>query len=814
MYRCSYCRGIFTTYHSLLKHSTIHENSGHFVLPCGFSSCPKQYTSIRALSVHLRKVHKYFVTRHREPDQANRNDNRDNIADDPLDDQGFGDCQALDLNELGEQDEGDREIDQANFDHDMKCNVGKLLLGLRENHHLTSKSVAVVAQKMTEVIELNNEAIKRKISEYIQRTEIAANDKESLLHMINDDCRVAQHIKGLDSQQKLERFAKSELKVVTPTEYILGHDHKGNPETLQYVSMKDTIISLLSCQEIKKSVSQNRRTAQKIILTDVTDGEHFLQHHLAPNENVVSIILYVDEFTLTNPLRSQAKRYKILATYFQIANLPADKRSKLDSIYLSSLCKTEHAKKYGMPAIYQWLVEELTSLTNEGIDIEGTNFKCMLLTCVADNLGAHQIGGFLESFSSNHPCRFCTVSKDDMHGGNTGVLRTPVEHDAHVERVTHAPNLASVYGLKGPSFLAEVPYFHCTEGLPSDIAHDLFEGTVKDVLSRMIKEFVQQRYFAIDNFNTILAKFAFTGTDKVNTPSPIPADGNIKQTICKMWCLFRLLPLMIGDRVPPGDRTWQFYLQLRSIVEYLTAKRLKRGQVEVLRDLIDDYMLERLSLWPEVPIKPKEHYMLHYPDQIIKFGPLSHLWTLRFENKHQQFLQIWQPIRCSKNVCKTLATRHQYQSALAFDSGCSRVDLVSIVNMKTQKLRDVPPYVRNVMSDLVQDPEKEVVLGSGLMVNKVVYSKGTIVITDIANDEIEFAEVRHATFCNNRYYVICQELNTELFSAHYHAYIVTRKSRVILLEKSQLSDESALALYNIPNSPDLAVVLKYKLVQA
>ena len=101
--------------------------------------------------------------------------------------------------------------------------------------------------------------------------------------------------------------------------------------------------------------------------------------------------------------------------------------------------------------------------------------------------------------------------------------------------------------------------------------------------------------------------------------------------------------MFIGNKIPTNEPAWELFCVLLSIVEYLTAKVLRRGHVE-------EFIEGRISIFPNDALKPKEHFMLHYCDQILKFGPLVHLWTIRFEAKHQQFVNIFKPIKCSKNV--------------------------------------------------------------------------------------------------------------------------------------------------------------------
>lgn len=71
----------------------------------------------------------------------------------------------------------------------------------------------------------------------------------------------------------------------------------------------------------------------------------------------------------------------------------------------------------------------------------------------------------------------------------------------------------------------------------------------------------------------------------------------------------------------------------------------------------------RKEMFPDKPLKPKHHYLSHYPDLTIRFGPLICLWTLRFESKHTYFEQCARKLHNFKNLCSTLAERHQLLQA-------------------------------------------------------------------------------------------------------------------------------------------------------
>lgn len=44
-----------------------------------------------------------------------------------------------------------------------------------------------------------------------------------------------------------------------------------------------------------------------------------------------------------------------------------------------------------------------------------------------------------------------------------------------------------------------------------------------------------------------------------------------------------------------------------------------------------------LDVFPQETLKPKHHFLEHYPQPIREFGPVAALWTMRFKAKHSFF---------------------------------------------------------------------------------------------------------------------------------------------------------------------------------
>ncbi len=113
--------------------------------------------------------------------------------------------------------------------------------------------------------------------------------------------------------------------------------------------------------------------------------------------------VFVDEFELANPLGTSRKKHKMFSLYWVLANLPSKDRSSLQSIQLAILCRASTEK----------FVQDLETLEQHGVYIEqlGDCVKGTVLFVSSNNLGAHSLAGLQESFTVEHPCRFCFAKR-------------------------------------------------------------------------------------------------------------------------------------------------------------------------------------------------------------------------------------------------------------------------------------------------------------------------------------------------------------------------------------------------------------------
>ena len=78
-----------------------------------------------------------------------------------------------------------------------------------------------------------------------------------------------------------------------------------------------------------------------------------------------------------------------------------------------------------------------------------------------------------------------------------------------------------------------------------------------------------------------------------------------------MWLLGRLLPIMVGKRVPHGDEYWTNFLDLLDIVDLLLAPELTEDSVAHLSVLVTDHHNQFCRLYPHASVIPKMHYLVH-----------------------------------------------------------------------------------------------------------------------------------------------------------------------------------------------------------
>jgi hypothetical protein len=164
--------------------------------------------------------------------------------------------------------------------------------------------------------------------------------------------------------------------------------------------------------------------------------------------------------------------------------------------FLVGIWYTQDARKYGYDHILCPAVNDLKRLASaEGLSVSGPTLHGTLALFSADNLGAHSVLGFLESFNARKFCRFCEASKGKKKFlEREYMLRSQKSNDNCVSRLTEADYNSSSTGIKAGCILNEIPYFHVVSNHALDAVHDLLEGIIPSELQVILPELIRKLF--------------------------------------------------------------------------------------------------------------------------------------------------------------------------------------------------------------------------------------------------------------------------------------------------------------------------------
>ena len=802
-FQCTRCRYSTREYNRLLRHyEFVHSHEDYFQVTCGVDNCVRVYKSVICLKRHINRFHRHF----------GRVQLNDNV---PVD-------VNLDYLVMGGEIDGDDNNDgnHNHGDYDYNKRMATFMLTLREEYKTSEAGCEYAINEMSNLLQLNNEQFASKINEQMQQNGAVNINVADVMHGQN-----TQAIGGCESvstMNKLHKYVKNHMNYISPEEHILGYNDAGTRETMQYIPLLENLKSLLCHEDILTQILTNRQS-QDAKRRDYCDGRIYKSCALfRDNPTALQIIYYIDDFTLTNPYRDRSKKYKISGQYYTLGNLEPKYRAKLDTMQLSILCRTSYIKKYGLNAVLQPLLRDVAVLETEGISFEYEgrefNFFGTITFISADNLGAHNIARMPENFSTSlRQCRFCNVTKHNMfqqYDETYFQRRTIRTWNQHATIGEQNQAFAKLYGIKDHSPFNELQHYHVATGLPSDLAHDLFEGIVPEICETMLRQFVADGHFTFGRLSDIIRQFVYSEVDRDNVVPVLgltEATFRIKFTQAQTFCFAKLLPIMIGTHVPHDSRHWDLFLELIEIIEHLFSPSFTqedimfiRGLIQGFNDMFDDVMQAERT-------KPKRHYMIHYPSQMMDFGPLSYCTTMRFEAKHEQFKDFFRKNKNRKNPCKSLAERHQSRQAL-LQSKSNILDANTLPKIFGNKEfftvflpADISQLIVNVAGDVPSITSARKVTMSGT--SYIEGSAVAICVNDDDNLQYVFGEIQHIFMVNNIPYLCCHILNTDQYSRHHHAYILSDTNTYELKVIGELLDHNPMGIYTVNNSK--AVIPKY-----
>lgn len=734
----------------LRVHMSGHLNDGKTFL-CPYEGCNSTMRKAATFSSHLSRKHKFEglpneKVHNHEPEDIEMN--IENVPSSSRTDDNIGLDFQTEYHSVGIDTEANSELFP---DSVIKEEVARFYLRLEGNLFIPSSTVQIISEEIALMSRLSHHSLKRSLIKEMLSMGIAEDVTKSIISKgFKGDTVFNIHHKHEDIEQLTsihlrKKFIQKHFPLVIPEEIPLGKNKSGKKTSAHHVSIRETINVLKKDPKLKEKITKSFSRSKRSdgVLTDFFDGTAF-EKHCETHDGVkcLPLILFQDAFEFC-PFGTGKGLYKSVGFYYTLGSLPAEDRSKLDLIQLAYLIREQDLQTLDddyLNGVDNYrralnpLLDELIDLRTNGIEIDGERVLVCVLFCVGDNLGAHQIASFVQNFSTSpYCCRFCPISKQEFHDQPDvcRTLRTPQQYDECTElakqkwlsykrkAILHQKRLLLKKRREGqlitsalqvtksalkrlrainhlgvkptPSPLNIIPGVHvCSPCLPVCIAHDLNEGLISDIVPEALRYFIEtNKWFTLEELNQHIVSFKYEGTDAADTCRPLKKFDRLPNNAAGNLNFLKLLPLMIGDLIKDKqDDRWTLLLQLKQICEFLYAPQISYTQVAYLKVLIQEYLLAVKGLYPSF-LTWKHHYLAHYPDLIDIFGPLTKMFSLRFESKHMFFKRVAKFCSCFKNITKTLAEKHMLK--FAFDHSNHKI-LPDDVSYEISKSSHLPVH--------------------------------------------------------------------------------------------------------------------------
>ena len=792
-------------------------------IECIFDKCDKKFTNSNALRNHfylkhqklnlysLKEVHKLFIDNihsdcsDKGVDHLNDIDSEETLPDHDHQSSNVSDVDEYDDN-CGKEVEDDAE-DAAEEDPDLILMAYCDFLNRLSNFQFVPQTtIKVIAEEYMKNYNKSNEVKYAFLKESLKKIPgISESEIQRVLEdsQKNDPFLDAQ--RQLDTEYKRTRFITEKFSYVAPLEIVLNPHQVKNKEAVKavvhYIPIIDTFKNLIQDPSFNDMMEKDNHDKDDGAVRDVKDGDLFKSNpYFKQNPEAFTMMLYSDAIELTNPLGAGRGKHKIIQVFYTLCEVAKSQRSKIDRIMLVAVFKEKLVKQYGLEMIYKQLVEDLKIL-EAGVDVQypiQRTVKCGLLIHPADNLEAHAVGGFSQSFSSYDICRFCHCQYDDIkenihdYGSyvhdkwtteeydaaatvvenrrkaeavNESEERSSEDEDGDREDSNDAGDEVELFGIKHRCPLNVLRAFHSVTGFPPDLLHDLYEGVISQDLLGIIRILSRKKWFSIADYNKMLQSLNYKGSEASDRPQSVPLKNSTKKLIgkaCSIWVHMRNFPFIIRKFVKnEEDPVLRLGLMLHEITERLTAAELREYEIVVLEELIISYLDERKEISESYgdllgPPKPKTHFLTHYPQAIRLYGPPMSYWTARYESRHRLAKNTAEASKNFINISLTVATRQQLrQSSVLYHGMFSTSDLVisakviykSSLGSKTMFDKAIYPYMSE--TDF---------LCSEMEIKNQVYKKGQLVILKMLNpDEMKVGLILSILVQNNAAYFVTNE---------------------------------------------------------
>lgn len=771
----------------------IHSSDPDFTVTCGIDGCRNTYKLVGSFRNHVYRKHQRWISAvdndpapEASEELCDSNEASSLVDTVCADDEGATgpshspglQCEPRSRYGASDEEPSDPLTLQC-FTRDLLQSLAKMFFNISECRKLPYS----VCDSLFQQVEFLVQSLLKRFGKCVKQALIGCGYAlpENLTHVL--DCNFLVGLfDDIRSRYQRSRYIKANFPFTEAQQRAYAGDDQAS---YQYVSVGSVIRQFVQCRNVFEHLISTEVVESGTLYT-FQDGSVYKRQMStvlhSKNVKVLHILLYMDEVEIANPIGPARGVHKLLAVYYTVLNVHPKYRSQLKFLHLAILAKYADVQRYGLETVLGPLLDELKELQEIGINVHiGQNevcFKVFVLACCGDNLSMNRLGGFTCSFSRGSVCRFCMAQHANLASLTREELchiRTQQLHDSHLTAIHLNPVLYKrLYGVNEPSPMSCLPNFDVTTQLPPDIMHDIFEGACSVVIKHVLKGLFQENVLVPSDLSKV-GTFCYGRNDRPNKPPQLTeaflqSNAPLKGTASQKWCLFRLLPQIFASKVPEGNKDWEVYLLFREVTDLLLSDQLPSDSLVYIEMKIQEFLRSFIDRYPTVRIIPKLHYLVHYPRMISFFGPLKQMWCMRFEAKHQYFKNVASKTKNYRNICKTLAERHQVLQGYEFaevvlDQGHT------MTGLKPVQRSDLPPCIEERL------PPGSTWQAKSVTMQHITYHVGDVLVM-AKGDDPQFAQIAAIFSGQSEVLFLLNPMELVEFRRHRYAFRVSKGSAV------------------------------------
>lgn len=560
-------------------------------------------------------------------------------------------------------------------------NVLKAVTKIFSRTNVSMDGAEAVMKDVTEIVDAMCDQFEQEIE---STSKFFPSDKQQQVLLVDRVKHTSEKIRS--SLQSLNTEQKLKTALIRKNVLELPERVTFNEKVVQIEDSLKTIKSeaiLLPIEHQIKSFLERPGVLQAIIdyqknMEDVNDGtiKHFLNGTIWKNvktkfEGTV-IPLYNDDFAPDDTRSPHGSSNKISAFYSSFPSLPPKYNSALDSILVLMLAKSEEVKEVGANKLLGILANTLKPLEDNGIEVNGQKVYIAPVLLMGDNLGMNMNLGFPMNFSkAKYYCRFCFMINSQCEIACKEIENLIRTEQFYEECLKNLGMPGKNFGIVSKCDLDLLKSFSVTNNFSVDVMHDLLSGVFNYGIQQIIKKGITDKLFTLVQFNTAKNEFDYGPKEAhyimENITSPTSQEYSIHCHAREMWCLIKFLPFILKKILPENHCIFKYGLMLVDLLDMCFKNSFSNSDLNKLKTTVTLHNREFLRLFSEQNpprlLTAKFHFLLHYARVIQNSGPLKHLWSMRFEAKHQHMKSQAKIMYSRRNICYSFAKKICFENA-------------------------------------------------------------------------------------------------------------------------------------------------------